>query len=400
PFMEPYVQQKMVFLAMRLLPDKDVTDIEPVKMTYTGQEPMIPLQLTAIAARPQMGVVVWILANQRFSSINYADIYIADEDIAFAIGSNNYRTVVAQKVHAAGHGFVTELAGPAGPIRDAIVSSPAGTADAMAGRDALATLLSAFPYITRLYTRISPEDMTLDPTFAPSTDQSDISNIHNLSMRISDAGTSCEAPVCAFTDCGNHGRCIEIVDADGGGQIVLNDSVDACLCDDGYTAVPLPVSFGAGAGVQCEPVTNDVLAAGADVVCANTQCGEGSACVAINGGATCACKQGTAANAIPAFDGTTYVSAVRCIDVGGPIPPPPTVTPPTITLGDAGAGSRDGGGSETAVRSGGGCNLASRPTPWSPALSVAALALLAMRRRRVFRCTRVRAEFRAPRASN
>ncbi len=50
PLMNVYVEEEFVFLAMRLLPDQDSQDVQPIKLTYPAQRPMIPLRLTAVAA--------------------------------------------------------------------------------------------------------------------------------------------------------------------------------------------------------------------------------------------------------------------------------------------------------------------------------------------------------------
>src|SRR5690606_4715326 len=50
PLINLYVEEKFVFLAMKLLPESAVQDIEPIKVTYPTDKPMIPLRLTAVAA--------------------------------------------------------------------------------------------------------------------------------------------------------------------------------------------------------------------------------------------------------------------------------------------------------------------------------------------------------------
>jgi hypothetical protein len=45
----------------------------------------------------------------------------------------------------------------------------------------LRALLSRYAYLTRVYTRISPQDMTIDPVFKFNTALPDVSNVHDLS---------------------------------------------------------------------------------------------------------------------------------------------------------------------------------------------------------------------------
>ena len=60
PLIDVYVDEQFVFLAMKLRPDQGAQDVEPVKVTYPSERPMIPLRLTAVAANPDMAVMVWI----------------------------------------------------------------------------------------------------------------------------------------------------------------------------------------------------------------------------------------------------------------------------------------------------------------------------------------------------
>ncbi|MBK9941800.1 MAG: DUF2330 domain-containing protein [Kouleothrix sp.] len=172
PPMEPlvavYVQEKMDFLAMKLQPDKGTQDIQPIKMTYRSTKPMIPLRLTAVAANPDMGVLTWVLAQSQAEPENYKVMRVANDEIVFSLFSgNNYPALVSQHAdEAGGRAFITEYAGPTSALR--------------ASDSALDALLRQYPYITRVYTRISPEEMTVDPVFRFNPALPDVSNIHDL----------------------------------------------------------------------------------------------------------------------------------------------------------------------------------------------------------------------------
>ncbi len=169
PMMQPYASEGMVFLAMKLQPEKNVQDIAPVKMTYKSTKPMIPLRLTAVAANPNMGVLTWIFASSQMESENYKKLTIKDDAIVFQMfGGHNYLQLVAdenRKVN--GHGFVTEYAAP--------------TKNLNATDPALQKLFAGNAYLTRFYTRINPEEMTLDPVFRENPALPNVSNLHDLS---------------------------------------------------------------------------------------------------------------------------------------------------------------------------------------------------------------------------
>jgi hypothetical protein len=68
-----------------------------------------------------------------------------------------------------GKAFITEYAQPSSQLR---VVDPL-----------LQELRQQYPYVTRFYGQMSPEEMTLDPVFDFNPDLSDISNIHDLTSR-------------------------------------------------------------------------------------------------------------------------------------------------------------------------------------------------------------------------
>ena len=169
PLIDVYVQEQFVFLAMRLLPDQGVQDIQPIQVTYPSERPMIPLRLTAVAANPDMAVLTWIFANAQAVPANYTHMEILDEEITFfTFGGNNYRQLLSDKANEFnGQAFITEFAGPTGETN---FSDPL-----------LQELSQQYSYLTRLNTVISPEEMTVDPIFDYDPDRPNIFNVHDLS---------------------------------------------------------------------------------------------------------------------------------------------------------------------------------------------------------------------------
>lgn len=170
PLIRVYNEENMVFLAMKLQPDQAVQDIQPVKMTYEGTTPMIPLRLTAVAANPNMSVLTWVFADAPAYPVNYANPVVPDEDIRFDFlsGQNNYLQVLDNVVDQfEGRAFVTEMAQPTFTMT---FSDPL-----------LQELSIEHQYVTRFFGRISPEEMTVDPIFDFDPALPDVSNIHDLS---------------------------------------------------------------------------------------------------------------------------------------------------------------------------------------------------------------------------
>jgi len=63
PYMQPYIDAGMVFVAAKLVAGAGLDSIKPLAMTYQGTTPMIPLQLTAVATEPHLTVTALIYAN-------------------------------------------------------------------------------------------------------------------------------------------------------------------------------------------------------------------------------------------------------------------------------------------------------------------------------------------------
>lgn len=197
PLIDVYVEEGFAFLAMKLRPDVGVQDVEPVKVTYPSEAPMIPLRLTAVAANPDMAVMVWIYAEEQAAPANYATMTIPDEELVFSrLGNaNNYRSVMSRKANEhAGQAFVTEYAGP--------------TAGLAVGHPLLQELALRYPYLTRLNTVISPEEMTVDPVFRYDGTLADVSNVRDLSNQRLDCrlgAYAIQAAPVAFIDRGSEG---------------------------------------------------------------------------------------------------------------------------------------------------------------------------------------------------
>jgi len=173
PLIRVYNDEGMDFLAMKLQPEQGVQDIQPVVMTYISTEPMIPLRLTAVAAVPDMNVVTWIFGDAQALPTNYAHPVIDDTDVRgtfFSSDGTNYLQLVDQTVDLYdGRAFITEYAAPTFELASQAV-------DPLAQQ-----LFTDFGYVTRVFGRISPEEMTVDPMFKLSDDVTDVSNIHDLS---------------------------------------------------------------------------------------------------------------------------------------------------------------------------------------------------------------------------
>jgi len=172
PFMEPlidvYVEEQFAFVAMQLIDGETADSIAPIEITYPSTEPMVPLRLTAVAANPNMPIWLWIFADEQAVPKNYESMEIDTRELTFSDFGNqtDYNMLVPARADAlGGRAFITEFAGPASSIdlNNNYIRSR---------RDR---------YLTRAYTMISPDEMTVDPVFSFDGSKEDVSNVRDAS---------------------------------------------------------------------------------------------------------------------------------------------------------------------------------------------------------------------------
>ena len=130
--LKPYVDSGFYFLALRLAPDRDLGDLQPIALTYEAEQPGIPIRLTAVATQPDMGILVWVLGNQPAIPENYLHVEINEARIDWLNGGRNYNQVVAEAAdEAGGRAFATDYAGTSSILKDRIFESERYNVDAL-----------------------------------------------------------------------------------------------------------------------------------------------------------------------------------------------------------------------------------------------------------------------------
>jgi MYXO-CTERM domain-containing protein len=311
PFIEDYVTAGMKFLAMKLAPDAEVADISPIKMTYPGTEPMVPLVLTAVAAEPEMGIIVLIAGQERFASKNWANMEVDTDQVQMdpRTGQTNYWALVSMLIdEEGGRAFITERSTASSSYDDDVAQVFLGTEDEEEARNYLADLFLAHPHITRFYARMSGWEMTEDPVFE-AVGGDDVSGVHDLSDR-PEVEVCGDAPAvrtpCGSTFCGLNALCA-----------TTESEVDGCVCPSGFVgrAIADPsASGGQGRTVACQQTDFDMLQSMEDEggfrddFCGETNCGNGE-CVLVGGFPTCLCDDGFAA--VPTGDEITCSKVIE-----------------------------------------------------------------------------------------
>jgi hypothetical protein len=116
-----YLLDGMNLIAFKLEKGNSAGTIRPVRLRFEASCPMIPIRPTAVAATPDMGVMVWVVGPARAVPTNYLSLELNEAALDWTRGAPNYNAVVTQAANeAGGQGFVTEHAVPASAYRDVV----------------------------------------------------------------------------------------------------------------------------------------------------------------------------------------------------------------------------------------------------------------------------------------
>ncbi len=112
--LKSYVNQNYVFVAIKLTAGANSNEIHPLVFRYEGNEPYVPLKLTAVAATEDMGVRTFFLGDDRVVPTNYKHVTLNQARVDWSSMGQNYTQAVSRAVDspvANGRAFVTEYAG-------------------------------------------------------------------------------------------------------------------------------------------------------------------------------------------------------------------------------------------------------------------------------------------------
>ncbi|MBM66651.1 MAG: hypothetical protein CMH55_10495 [Myxococcales bacterium] len=336
PLVADYVAREYQFLAMKLEPGADVSDIQPIKMTCPGDTPSIPLVLTGVAAEPEMGVKVFIMGDNRYQAgEDWSNVEIDVNMVNFnpIDGSHNYFGLVSWELDkAGGRGFITQFAGPTGQGPLANVPPMGRIEDAEETAAYLRTLFERYGYMSRLYSRVSGWEMLSDPVFV-SLDGGDVPRQLDLSDRepIEVCGDNNFRVACGRFYCGEGARCG-----------ITREGGEGCVCPEGTVARVVSGPQGVGrnnprATVYCANENFDMLASMAPDIdtpgnpCQAIDCGAGT-CKIIGGAATCACDD----HQVAVLSEPNNRASLTCVEAFKTFEPTQLLWP--VSAGGAGCG--------------------------------------------------------------
>lgn len=110
PVVDQYVNEKFNFLALKLVPNKGIQDMRPVRVTTQGANVALPLRMVAAGTGANVGISLWVLSEGRYEPQNYASYIIDDNDLGWDVNTqkSNY-TDVRAALNAKGNNSVWEI---------------------------------------------------------------------------------------------------------------------------------------------------------------------------------------------------------------------------------------------------------------------------------------------------
>jgi len=225
PILDAYVSEGFNFLAMKLLPNQGVQAMRPVRVTTPGASLSLPLRMASVGTGAITGITIWVVADGRYEPQNFQYFYIPTSQLVWdwATSSSNYTTLRVQQeanyMNAAweiessidlneqsitnvilsggqyyGNGYITS--NPVDATQDYLPSGEADAGEGDAGyesaeevrADDVAALFAGMAgpsvRVTRIRSDIAQTAMTSDFVLEAASDQSELSNVRDLTQSV------------------------------------------------------------------------------------------------------------------------------------------------------------------------------------------------------------------------
>ena len=175
PIIKSYVDAGLDFIALRLLPDKDVRSMDPIRIISPGTDIALPLRMMQIGAGAKVGITLYVVGEGRYHPASFPDVPIDFTKLFWDFGQSrsNYQEL-SQTAMAAenGRGFITEYADK--PSFDAYAQPPAAGAASNQGlASAYRSLCSTYGEPTLLPRDAGPLGPLVDAAADASDDAGD-----------------------------------------------------------------------------------------------------------------------------------------------------------------------------------------------------------------------------------
>ncbi len=182
PVIDQYIKEGFGFLVVKLVPQREVTKMEPIRISFEGSSPSLPLRMIAAGTGAKVGLKLFVLGDGRWEAKNFPNAQIANDDLTwdFAAMGSNYNPVFIGKLgENGGRTWVTEMSDEI-PRARLFAGLPAGTTENDAGATVFAKdtdetdIERAFPgkanvHVTRLFAELPQSALGQDLELQAST---------------------------------------------------------------------------------------------------------------------------------------------------------------------------------------------------------------------------------------
>jgi MYXO-CTERM domain-containing protein len=173
PILQEYLDEGFLFAAVKLVAGVGVEAIHPLTFRMTASEPCVPIRLTRIAAKQDMGIRAYFLGQERWAPTNYAHVVLNPLAYDWTSGDpSRYLELLSLAVdEAGGRAFATDYAGSSDVVATDAVYDLAWDETAFVGVEPIAAInlideqgLNRHPLIQPLLLQFIPPPDGIDAT--------------------------------------------------------------------------------------------------------------------------------------------------------------------------------------------------------------------------------------------
>ena len=142
----PYVANDMNFLALKLRKGAADGELSPLGLRYEGKTPTVPIELTSIAASPDMPLIVYLFGDARAVPTNYLHVRLNPVAIDYWTGGANFDEVISLAAdEAGGQAFATDLVAEAEDLQGLLYTDRMFDTAVLEGEEVAARFVESLP---------------------------------------------------------------------------------------------------------------------------------------------------------------------------------------------------------------------------------------------------------------
>lgn len=182
PVIDQYIKEGFGFLVVKLVPQVEVTRMEPIRIAFEGAAPTLPLRMIAAGTGAKVGLKLFVIGEGRWEAKNFPNASINTDELIwdYAAMASNYNPLLIKKLaENGGRTWVTEMSDEI-PRARLFEGLPAGTTENDAGTTVFATdtdasdIEKAFPgranvTVSRLFAELPQSALNTDLDLQAST---------------------------------------------------------------------------------------------------------------------------------------------------------------------------------------------------------------------------------------